>query len=145
MRALVIDASVAAKWVLPAWKEPLEAEATELLRQYIRNEVGFLVPDLFWSEFGNVLSKAVRQERLSDRGAHQALQRMREYQPTTIPSESLLDEALTLATTFNRSFYDSMYVALAITSKTQLITADEKLANALAAQFPVKWLGAIVH
>jgi hypothetical protein len=28
-------------------------------------------------------------------------------------------------------------------SKSDLITADERLANALAARFPVKWLGAL--
>jgi predicted nucleic acid-binding protein len=35
------------------------------------------------------------------------------------------------------------YVALAIQSKAQLITADERLANSLAAHLPVKWLGAL--
>jgi predicted nucleic acid-binding protein len=43
---------------------------------------------------------------------------------------------------FDRTVYDSLYVALAVHSKTQLITADERLANSLAAHFPVKWLGA---
>ena len=33
------------------------------------------------------------------------------------------------------------YVALAITSGRPLLTADEKLANALAAHFPIRWLG----
>jgi hypothetical protein len=31
---------------------------------------------------------------------------------------------------------------LAVQSKADLVTADERLANALAAHFPVKWLGA---
>ena len=39
--------------------------------------------------------------------------------------------------------YDCLYVALAVQSKTEWITADERLANALAARLPVKWLGAI--
>jgi predicted nucleic acid-binding protein len=30
-----------------------------------------------------------------------------------------------------------------VQSKCDLITADERLANALAARFPVKWLGAL--
>jgi len=33
-------------------------------------------------------------------------------------------------------------VALAVREKVELITADERLANALAARFPVRWLGA---
>jgi predicted nucleic acid-binding protein len=36
-----------------------------------------------------------------------------------------------------------VYVPLALKSQAQLVTADEKLANALAAHLPVKWLGAI--
>lgn len=40
-----------------------------------------------------------------------------------------------------RSVYDSLDVALAVRMKSQLITADEGLANALAAYLPVKWLG----
>ena len=41
-----------------------------------------------------------------------------------------------------RAVYDCLYVALAVQSKSDLVTADERLANALAARFPVKWLGA---
>ena len=44
---------------------------------------------------------------------------------------------------YSRTVYDALYVALAMKSKSQLVTADEKLANALAAHLPVKWLGAI--
>jgi predicted nucleic acid-binding protein len=42
----------------------------------------------------------------------------------------------------DRTVYDSIYVALALQYKADLFTADERLANALAARFPVKWLGA---
>jgi predicted nucleic acid-binding protein len=52
-------------------------------------------------------------------------------------------EAFAIATKFDRTFYDSLYVALAVDFKAELVTADERLANALAAYFPVKWLGAI--
>jgi predicted nucleic acid-binding protein len=60
-----------------------------------------------------------------------------------VPSLKLLDSAFQIATAFERTVYDSLYVALAVHSNAQLITADERLANSLAAQFPVKWLGAI--
>jgi predicted nucleic acid-binding protein len=42
---------------------------------------------------------------------------------------------------WDRSFYDSLYVALALATKTELITADERLVNALGSRFPVRWLG----
>jgi predicted nucleic acid-binding protein len=53
-----------------------------------------------------------------------------------------LPDALKIALVHDRSVYDCLYVALAIQFKVQMITADERLANALAARFPVKWLGA---
>jgi predicted nucleic acid-binding protein len=54
-----------------------------------------------------------------------------------------MGEALRIAFAYDRAVYDCLYVALAIQSKSQLITADERLANALAAYLPVKWLGAL--
>jgi predicted nucleic acid-binding protein len=55
----------------------------------------------------------------------------------------LLEEAFSIALTFDRTVYDSLYVALAVRLKADLVTADERLANALAAHLPVKWLGAM--
>ena len=54
----------------------------------------------------------------------------------------LLPEALKIALVYDRSVYDGLYAALAVQSKTDVITADERLADALAARLPVKWLGA---
>jgi len=49
----------------------------------------------------------------------------------TIPCRALAKDAYALATATGRSVYDAMYLALAVRLDTQLITADEKLANAL--------------
>ena len=143
MSRFVIDASVAAKWFLPAAGEPLAAEALQLLRRYARGEIRFIVPDLFWAELGNIMWKAVRQGRWTKAAADNALAEMKNRNPPTVPTIGLLDQAFAIATTFDRSVYDSLYVALAIISKAELVSADEKLANALAAHLPVKWLGTV--
>jgi predicted nucleic acid-binding protein len=143
VKTYVIDASVAAKWILPASRETLSQEALELLKSYAAGEVRFLVPDLFWAELANILWKAVRQGRVRVPGAESALRAMRERNFPTISSHALLVEAFAIATAFDRAVYDALYVALAVTSKSQLVTADERLANALAAHLPVRWLGSL--
>jgi predicted nucleic acid-binding protein len=141
--SVVVDASVALKWCLPAQREELVVEAEELLASSRREEVQFLVPDLFWVEVANALWKAVRRNEISPDDAASAISFMRDLDITTFPSVDLVSQALDLAITQGRTVYDSLYVALAMQSKKELITADERLANALAARFPVKWLGAV--
>lgn len=143
MTRVVVDASVAVKWCLPSVREELVAEAEELLESSRRDQVRFLVPDLFWVEVANALWKAVRRNEISSNNAAAAMSFLRDLDIATLPSLDIVPQALDLAITYGRTAYDSLYVALAMQSKSSLITADERLANALAARFPVKWLGAL--
>lgn len=144
MNTLVIDASVAAKWFLPPKYEPHADIAAGLLKRYAAGDIRFLVPDLFWAELGNVFWKAVRQGRWKRTHAEEAVRLVQARSFPTIATKSLLEDAFQISTNFDRTVYDSIYVALAIASKATLITADERLANALAAHLPVKWLGSMV-
>jgi predicted nucleic acid-binding protein len=139
----VLDASVAAKWFLPPAHETLTEEAFGLLERYARGRTRLLVPDLFWPEFGNILWKCVRLGRISRQSAEAAIAAMEERKIPTAPTSSLLKDAFAIAATFDRTVYDCIYVALAVASNGPLVTADERLANALAATFPVRWLGAL--
>jgi predicted nucleic acid-binding protein len=139
----VVDASVAAKWFLPAEGETLTDEAIEFLHGYTTGRIRLIVPDVFWAEFANILWKAVRQGRWTKDAADTAIAAMKDRNLPTVPSLALLQPAFSIAITFQRSVYDSVYVALAISSKAELLTADEKLARALAPPLPVKWLGSL--
>jgi predicted nucleic acid-binding protein len=55
----------------------------------------------------------------------------------------LLRDAFAISAASGRTVYDAMYVALAVISNAPLVTADERLANALAARYPVRWLGSL--
>jgi len=140
---MVLDASVAAKWWLPGPREQLREEALTLLQRYARGEIRFIVPDLFWLELGNILWKAVRQKRCPRSLAESAITETFERDFPTVSSVELLTDAFTIAADFDRTVYDAVYVALAVTFNAELVTADERLANALASYFPVKWLGAV--
>jgi predicted nucleic acid-binding protein len=138
-----VDASVAVKWFLPASAEPLADRAVALLDQFDRKEIQFVVPDLFHVEIASAIWKAVRVGRVSRTFGDQALVLLTQREFATVPSLKLLDEAFLIAADYGRTVYDSLYVALAIQTESQLITADERLANSLAARLPVKWLGAV--
>ncbi|HKR29860.1 MAG TPA: type II toxin-antitoxin system VapC family toxin [Terriglobales bacterium] len=144
MSIVVLDASVAVKWMLPSQGEPLAREAIDLLNRYTCGELEFIVPDLFWAECGNVFCKATRQGRVTFESAEHAMADLMGLNFPTTPSKSLLDRALVIATSFDRTLYDALYVALAIESNGHLVTADERLANTLASRLPVKWLGHFV-
>lgn len=145
MNTCVIDASVAAKWLLPSAGEPLAEEALELLQDYVEGRLRMIVPDLFWAELGNILWKAVWLRRMPDSSATKALQVMVSRDFPTVSSCVLLEDAFAIAKTFGRTVYDALYVALAVRSKCHCITADERLARALAAHLPVKLLGSFEY
>src|SRR5580700_6818179 len=127
---------------MPSAGEPLTDEALRLLRRYVGGELEFIVPDVFWAELGNVLWKGTRQRRWRQDEAEAVAADMRARDFATVPSGVLLSEALRIAFAHDRAVYDCLCAALAVQSRSELITADEHLANALAAHLPVKWLGA---
>jgi predicted nucleic acid-binding protein len=137
----VLDASVAAKWFLSPKDEELTAEALGLLRKYSQREVSFMIPDLFWVEIASVFRKAIRLARFDEGSARNAFTYLENCDLPAYSSTVLFHRAFEIAMRHNQSIYDSMYVALAVQTESQLITADERLANSLAARFPVKWLG----
>jgi len=145
MNAYVLDASVAAKWFLPPAGETLCTEALELLHDFAGGRIRLSVPDLFWPEFGNTLWKSVRAGRMSRKSAEESMAAAEQLGMKTAPSAPLLQDAFSIAATFDRTVYDCIYVALAVATARPVVTADERMANALAARFPVRWLGTYIR
>jgi predicted nucleic acid-binding protein len=142
MKSFVIDASVGAKWFLPAAAEPLASEAQHLLDRYTQGQVRLFVPDLFWPELGNVLWKATLQGRITQREAEASVSRAGQLGLLLLPSIDLIAQALTMAVVSRRTVYDSIYIAAAVSESIQFLTADERLVNATGTRLPVRWLGA---
>lgn len=124
MSTLVIDASVAIKWFLP---EPYSINAIRLL------DAGheLAAPDLIFPECGNVLWKKWLRQELEPDVIPVLLGDLCRMNVRIVPTFSLTDEASRIAVTWRRSFYDSIYIALAAACNGRMITADEKLCNAL--------------
>lgn len=142
MTSCVVDASVAAKWFLPVSGESLAEEAWRVFQRFSDGRLRLLVPDLFWPEFGNVQWKAVQRGRISHRSAVEAIEAIERLAFASAPARPLLKDAFEIAAAYERTVYDGVYVALAVSTGAPLVTADERLVNALGSRFPVRWLGA---
>lgn len=141
MKTFVVDASVGAKWASPEIVEPLADRADRFLRAYVEGTVQVVVPDLFWIEIGNFLWKAAKRGEITAVLARRGLEAMLDRGFPTVPSRAVLPEALKIAVDFGGTVYDSTYVALAVATGNELLTADERMVNALGSRFPVRWLG----
>lgn len=124
MRRFVVDASVAIKWFVPEVHH-------EAARRLLREGFELLSPDLVRPEVGNVLWKKWRRGELSAGEAVAILRDFGRFPLRIRTSEPLMEGAWAVAERFGRSFYDGLYVALAVETGSSLVTADSRLYNAL--------------
>ena len=122
---LVVDASVAAKWFLITGIYAGEADAL------LRNEWSLLVPDLIFPEVGNIVWKHVRKGTLPDAEAVNIVTTLGHLRLLVCPSYPLVTAAVEIACKTSRTVYDCLYLALAVQEGSAVVTADEKLRNAL--------------
>ncbi len=124
MSRLVIDASVAVKWVV---EESGTAEALSLL------ERGALsAPDLLMAECANILWKKIKRGELAEQEARLAGELIQRADLDIQPTRPLMPRALDLAISLDHPAYDCIYLALAIENAWRFITADERLVRKLA-------------
>lgn len=123
---MVVDASVALKWVLP---EPDSSAAHALLR----TEPDLLVPDFWLGEATNVLWLQVRRKRLTPTEAREGLALLEAaIAPTPTSGLNLHDVALEIGLTVNHSTYDTLYLAFAVAmGATSMIVADQPFVRAM--------------
>lgn len=133
MTRFVVDASVAIKWFLP---EIHSAAALRLLQ----GEHTLLAPDLLWAEAGNILWKRRRRGELTDDEAVEILRSLRRLPLQIHSSEELAETAWHIASGRDRSFYDSLYMALAEHRGCPMVTADSKLFNSLGGSVGLVWV-----
>ncbi len=126
MTPLVIDASIAVKWFIP------EAHSIKALRLLDAGRE-LLAPDLIFAEFGNVLWKKWLRQELEPEVISPLLADLGRMRLRIVPTAALADKAADIAVTYKRSFYDSIYLSLAVHAQGCMVTADEKLCNALRA------------
>lgn len=124
MTTLVIDASVAIKWVVDEAGTP---EALALRRHRLT------APDLLVAECANILWKKVRRRELSAPEAALAARLLERADIDLAPTRRLLEQATRLAVTLDHPAYDCLYLVLAETAGCDVVTADERLCAKIAA------------
>ncbi len=81
MRLVVIDASIAVKWVLT---EPGDDAALKLLEDFGAGNVDLIAPPLLLAEVASALSKRCRRKELTGTQAQAAYERFEERRPNLI-------------------------------------------------------------
>ena len=126
MTRLVVDASVAVKWVLPE----VHAEAAGRL---IEGPTDLLAPDLLHVEVANAFWKRALRDELSSDEARAAASAIADLPLRVLPARRFLPAAVEIACRLRRPIYDSLYLAIAVDHGIPLVTADRRFHDHVAA------------
>jgi predicted nucleic acid-binding protein len=137
---LLLDSGVTVKWHIHT--EEYASEAEELLLDGYAGAIGFACSDQLPVEITSAFLKAMRRGRISREDARRAIGEVLAVRFTVFrTTERILLRAFGLADTWNQKVYDCVPVAMAERYRLEFWTADERLYNALHAQFPfVRWI-----
>jgi predicted nucleic acid-binding protein len=134
---MIVDASVLLCAFFP---DEAQSQAQTVLREHAAGRERLKAPALIVYEVTNAVWQAERRGRISVAQSDEILQTA-----SGLDIELLAfrwGESLPLARKFNRSAYDAAYLALAEQLGETLITADERLYNAVHPKLKwVLWLG----
>jgi len=137
MKSAVLDASILVKLFF-------EEDHSTAAEQCVRDVPQLLAPDLVWSEVANVIWKRHRRGDLSAEDSAEMTSWMLGLPLNIWPSADLIPDALDLAMQFDRTVYDSLYVALAVRASSVMLTGDKRLVNSLEGtplEKYIAWIG----
>lgn len=125
MSVLVVDASVAAKWLV-------QEEHTELALRLLSPQHDLHAPDFFLLEMDNIICKWLRRGLVDVPLADEMRTALRTMAIGLHPLVQSLNAAYHVAADSGSSVYDALYVALAVSLDAQVATADRRLYEAVA-------------
>ncbi len=128
MSGLVVDASLALAWLFDDEDHPKAISALERLK-----EDGAVVPQLWHLEIRNALLTAERRGRISLDDIGERLDALNGL-PILTDEDPNYRVAFDLAWKHGLSFYDALYLELAIRQDAELATLDRALGRAAASE-----------
>jgi len=123
VNTLVIDASIAVKWVVEEHNTP---EALTL-----RQKAKLIAPELLVAECANILWKKVKREELLKQEALLAARLLQGAEIELLPTRSLFEAATRMSIEIDHPAYDCLYLALAVEKECPFVTADERFLRKL--------------
>ena len=126
MTTLVVDASVALKWVI-------EEEDSDLAEAILSTGIALEAPDLLQVEVANALWRRLRGGASSEEQADRAFVTLDGAIGLWHADKPLARRALELASSLGHPIYDMLYLALAERRGARVITADRRFAERAAA------------
>jgi predicted nucleic acid-binding protein len=126
VKTLVVDASIAIKWVV-------EEEGTPQALA-LRKSARLIAPDLLVAECANILWKKARRGELSSEEADLAPRLLERSDIELLPMRGLMPAATRIAIALSHPAYDCVYLALALAKQTRYVTADDRLIRKLGLQ-----------
>lgn len=132
MAKTVVDSGVIVKWFVV---ESDSAKANLIYDDYQIGNLDLIAPDLINAEYGNIIWKKQILQGFDKTDAEFAMNAFQKLKIGITPTIDLFDEAYQIAIKQKRSFYDSLYLALAMREVCDFVTADEKFYNAVKSDF----------
>lgn len=133
LKVYVVDASVVLKWALP---EPGRVRAAALLDDYEAQRAHLLSPPTLMHEVASGLAKRFRQKHLNEQEAASAFAFIRDRLPLTAGTGRLAETAFDFALQHHVSYWDALYLALAIEYRCDLVTADTRFQRIASKLYP---------
>jgi predicted nucleic acid-binding protein len=125
VKTLVIDASVAVKWLV------LE-EMSDVAKELSGVPDRLVAPRLIRTEVANALARRTIVGTLTPQEAAHHFNSLRQYLPELINVDDLIAPALETACQLRHPIYDLIYLETARRLDAQLITADRRFVTKLA-------------
>ena len=116
-RVWVADASVVCKW-------HFEEDDSPLAKSLLLRGDEILAPDSLLSEFGNAMSRKIREGSFSPKLSEEAAEMIGKQITRFVPARELLLPALEMSVELRHPIYDCLYLALALREGEMLVTDD---------------------
>lgn len=115
---IVLDASIAVALVVAERR-------SEQARQVLLGDHELIAPDWMITEVASAIAGKVRRDELSLVDAGHALEAAPRFVDRFVPTGTLLKRTIALAAQIRHTFYDCLYLAVALEEQGRVVTADK--------------------